>query len=218
MISDYYEDVENDSTPKLRPVRRNRKVEYSPGGTLPPRVEECFKQTVCPLAPLRTVPIVNIDGYIRDTGMSGEKEELYRKLYTVLIQEEEPESIKEVEKQTFPDDMLHVFSNLKVLKNGTVRIKFTVPMEPVYTYQMKQKTAPIDVRLRAAKGFGYPDEVLEKMLINHDRKKINIPKLDNFIDNIFGKAVSAKASKPKSKTTQELLNSKFKKKTAKKYS
>ena len=214
MISDYYEDVENDSTPKLRPVRRNRKVEYSPGGTLPPRVEECFKQTVCPLAPLRTVPIVNIDGYIRDTGMSGEKEELYRKLYTVP---HEPEPVKE-EKQVFPDDILHVFPNMKVLKNGTVRIKFTVPMEPVYNYQKKSKTAPFDVRVRAANGFGYSNVVLEKMLTAHDNKKANEHKLDDFVDKIFGKMVSAKVSKPKSKTTQELLNSKFKKKPLKKYS
>jgi len=147
-------------------------------------------------------------------GMSGEKEELYRSLYTPP---QEPELIKE-DKQVFPDDMLHVFTNMKVLKNGTVRIKFTVPMEPVYNYQKKHKTAPFNVRVLAANGFGYSNEVLEKMLVVHDNKKANEHKLDDFVDKIFGKMVSAKVSKPKSKTTQELLNSKFKKKPLKKYS
>jgi len=216
MISDYYEDVENDSTPKLRPVAKKNRFQVSVvPDRLPPRVYECFKRHVCPILPIPIVPITHIDQYIRDMGLTGQAEELYRRLYTPPPDE----VVVKKEKFILPsEDLLHVFTNLKVLKNGMVKIKFTVPMEPVYVYQMKHKLAPIDIRVRAANGFGYPDTVLTKMIMNNDVKKANIPKLDSFIDNIFGKCISTKANKPKSKTVQENLNSKFKKKPAKKYS
>lgn len=215
MISDYYEDIENDSTPKLRPTRRHIRQPVSVPDELPPRVYECYKREVCPLLPIPIVPMVNVDGYIRDMGMTGEKAELFRKLYTVPP---EPEPVIKEKYVLQSIDPLHVFTHFKVLKSGTVRIKFTVPMEPVYTCQKIQKTAPFLTRVGAAKAFGYPDSVLAKMVLRNDNRVANVRKLDTFIDDIFGKAVGAKVSKPKAKTVQELLNSKFKKKPAKKYS
>jgi hypothetical protein len=41
--------------------------------------------------------------------------------------------------------------------------------------------------------------------------KRNSDKLDEFIDNIFGKSILAKTSKPKTKSIHETLSSKFKK-------
>jgi len=215
MISDYYEDVENDSTPKLRPTRRHVRQPVSVPDRLPPRVYECFKREVCPLLPLYIAPMINIDGYIRDMGMTGEKAELYRELYTVPPEPEPDIQDIFILQSTDP---LHVFTNFRVLKSGTVRIKFTVPMEPVNLCQKMQKTAPFLARVGAAKAFGYPDSVLAKMILRNDNRVANVHKLDTFIDDIFGKAIGAKTSKPKAKTVHELLNTKFKKKPAKKYS
>jgi hypothetical protein len=91
-------------------------------------------------------------------------------------------------------------------------------MEPVHMYELKGKVAPIDVRIKAAKGFGYPESVLTKMLDFHDARKSRTEKLDEFVESIFGKYTTAKSNKPKKKTNQEALNSKLKKKPLKKYS
>ena len=215
-ISDMFEDYENDSTPKLRPVRRPKIIrEYiGENDILPERVVTCLKRSVCPFVPSPITSITNIDGYIWGMGFTGEKEKLIRSLYTPI-----PTVIEEpIEKLVLPSsNLLHVFSSMKVLKNGQVRLKFTVPMEPVHEYEKKGKLAPLDVRIKAAKGFGYQDTILTKMIQHHDKQKDTINKLDTFIDTIFGKSVNAKASKPKVKTIQEALNSKFKKKPAKKY-
>ena len=54
-----------------------------------------------------------------------------------------------------PTDPTTVFTTLKVLKNGTVRVNITTPMEPVYESQKKGNTAPLAVRVKACKGFVY---------------------------------------------------------------
>ena len=212
MISDFYEDFENDSTPKLRPVKRPSpvKCEYiSQDVVFPAIIQRCLKRDIGAFISHPIVPIENIDGYIRGKGIAPKDEMQFRKLYTPELYEE-PEKL---EKINVPSDPLHVFT--KVLKNG--QIKETVPMEVVYNYEKKGHVAPLDIRIKAAKAFGYPDEILTKMIQHHDREKIVKPKLEEFIDAIFGKSVIAKVSKPKSKTTHESLNSKFKKKPLKKY-
>ena len=179
----------------------------------PPRVAKYLSQPFCTLVPHELMPIMNIDGYIRDTGLTGEKEILYRKLYTATP---EPEVFKK-ELPFVPSDPLHVFTNIKVTKSG-VKVKITVPMEPVYLAQKKGSLPSLEVRIRAAKGFGYSDEILLKMIQNHETRKARVVILDEFIDSIFGKCMAAKTNKPKKKTNQECLNAKFKKKPAKKYS
>jgi hypothetical protein len=198
--------MEDDSTPKLRPTRTNRisvPVQKNP---------EILKQPMFPPVPQYTFsPILHIDNYIRDAGITGEKEKLYRELYTPP-----PESEVEIKtKVSVPSDLLTVFTNIKCLKNK-VKVKISVPMEPVYAYQKKGKMAPLETRIKAAKGFGYPDSVLEKMIVHNEKVKSQSSKLDEFIDKIF-KCTSTKASKPKAKTVQEALTSKFKKKPIKKY-
>ena len=204
---------EEDSTPKLRPTRPNKPVRPSIAA-FPPRIVEILGYGQVRSTKQQLAPIENIDGYIRDMKLTGEKEELYRKLYTPPQQPEVPK----VESFQVPSDPLTVFTNLRVLKSGIVRVKITVPMEPVYFCQKKGKNAPLDVRVKAAKGFGYPDSVLEKMIRHHDATKNSAKKLDEFIDAIFGKSVNAKTSKVKAKTVHESLNTKFKKKPVKKYS
>ena len=213
MISDFDDDYEPTSTPKIRPIPRPRKqCEYS--DQIPERVYKLLNTPMCPYIAPEFSPIINIDGYIRGMGYTGEKEALCRKMYTP-----EPDEvvIKEVKFVPVSSDPLYVYVNMNVLKNGLVRVKITVPMEPVYEYQRKGKMAPLDVRIRAAKAVGYPDSVLTRMIKNHDEIKSKQAKLDEFIDLIFGKSINAKVSKPKAKTVHESLNTKLKKRPAKKY-
>jgi hypothetical protein len=209
MTEDFYEDFVNDSSPKIRPLPRRR------FGVPVPQVPEAYKNTVCPFVPHKYPPIINIEGYIRDANMSEEKEREYRALYTPSPQEEVE---KEKTPPNVPRDPLTVFTKIKVLKNEKVRVEITVPMEQVHEYEKRGKVAPLSVRVRAAKAFGYDEDILTKMIQVNDTKKIKIEKLDSFINGIFGSCLSAKTNKPKKKTVQESLNSKFKKKPAKKYS
>jgi hypothetical protein len=199
---------EYDPTPKIRPSVKRRSSEYIPhSDELPEPLAKLLENKVTQSSSYKFTPIQNIEGYIYSIGLKGEKADELRRLHFL-----EPEVFAEkTEKLLVPDDILHVFSNMKILKNGNVRIKFTVPMEPVWEYQKKGKIAPIEVRIRAAKGFGYPDYILERMLAHDDYMKKNSKKLDEFIDNIFGKTTNSKPSKPKHKSNQEALTSKFKK-------
>jgi hypothetical protein len=196
------EDEEYDPTPKIRPTRVAKRSHVPYSGELPVRlIPKTYQKPVRQFSPIH-----NIDGYVWSAGLTGEKEEEIRRKYTP---KPEPQKIVEEIKHV-PSDMLHVFSAMKVLKNGEVRIKFTVPMEPVYEYQKKGKMAPIEVRLRCAKAFGYPDSVLEKMLARDDYMKKNKNNLDEFINTIFGKSILTKTSKPKVKSIMDALTSKFK--------
>jgi hypothetical protein len=214
MISDFDDEYEPTSTPKIRPVPR-KQCEQSIVKQIPERVYRLLNNPMwCPYVTPKFLPITNIDGYIRAMGHTGEKEVLCRKMYTP-----EPDEvvIQEVKFEPVSSDPLYVYVNMNVLKNGLIRVKITVPMEPVYEYQRKGKMAPLDVRIRAAKAVGYPDSVLTQMIKNHDEIKSKQAKLDEFIDLIFGKSINAKVSKPKAKTVHESLNTKLKKRPAKKY-
>jgi hypothetical protein len=214
MISDFDDQYEPTSTPKLPPSRPIRCSVKEPLGELPARVSKLLKgDTSKYISPVYS-PIVNIDGYIHSMGLTGEKEDRCRKMYT-------PEPIEVVVKeekfQPKSYDYLYVYSTMNVLKSGVVRIKFTVPMEPLYESQKKGKIAPLDVRIRCMKAVGYPDSVLTDMIKHHDYMKTKQVKLEEFINLIFGKSVNVKVSKPKAKTTQEALNAKLKKKPVKKW-
>ena len=214
MISDFTDEYEPTPTPKLPPTRRIKCKSESFTGELPERIAKLVNGTPYIYTEPTYLPIINIDGYIRSMGLTGEEEVLFRKRYTPI-----PEPIVEIEKHFVPvsSDPLYTYVNMNILKNGTIRVKIIVPMEPVYEYQRKGKMAPLDVRIRAAKAVGYPDSVLTRMIKNHDEIKAKQAKLDEFIDLIFGKSMNAKVSKPKSKTVQESLNTKLKKRPAKKY-
>jgi hypothetical protein len=179
----------------------------------PPRVASCIGKTVYTPFVHTFKPMMHIDAYIRDAKLTGETEQLYRELYTPPP---EPEPVVK-ETPNVPSDPLHVFTNMKVTKSG-VKVKITVPMEPVYLAQRKGTLPSIQVRIKAAKGFGYSDEILTRMITNYDNRAAMDEKLDDFIESIFGNGLGAKTNKPKKKTNVELLNAIFKKKPAKKYS
>ena len=101
----------------------------------------------------------------------------------------------------------HVVVRLRVTNSGKIRTYVGAPMEALHeNYYKKCKNPPIDVKLKSLKNFGYPNHVLEKILINSQKPKSND---DDFIESIFGK-FSGKTSKPKKKSVMDELRSKFK--------
>ena len=215
MISDFTDDYEPTPEPKLRSTRRrpiNSVVPLTFTGEIPYRIAKILNAKPCVYIPPVYPPITNIDGYIYSMGYKGEEEAQCRKLYTPT-----PDPVVDFVKPFVPLDPLHVHVNIHVLKNGTVKVKITVPLEPVYEYQRKGKMAPLNVRICAAKAAGYPESVLLKMLDNANESKTKQASLDDFIKLIFGKSMNAKVSKPKAKTVHEALLSKMKKKPAIKY-
>lgn len=132
--------------------------------------------------------------------------ELIRRLYTKPVDTtvKPPPIIPE----NVPSDPLHVFINKKGVR--------TVPMAPVIKALSKGKKAPLEVRIKAASGFGYSDSILMKMIAHDDKVKKQSDKMDQFIDSIFGRFVNSKTSKPKAKTNKEIINTILKKKPLKK--
>jgi hypothetical protein len=151
-------------------------------------------------------PFADIETVIQCHKFTPEKEAQIRALYTPP-----PSETIVITKKSYdvPDDPLHVFVNFKVSK-GSVKIKITVPMEPVIEYQKKAKLAPLPVRLKAYKAFGYPESVLLKMIEHDDKMNKKEPELTKFINSIFGE-VTKKVSKPKVKSMYEVYSKQTKK-------
>lgn len=154
-------------------------------------------------------PFADIETYIWCNKFTPEQEARVRELYTPPPSE--PVEISKKVKYDVPDDPLHVFVNFKCMKNNTIKIKITVPMEPVIEYQKKAKLAPIEVRVKAYKAFGYPDSVLLKMMEYDDMMKKKEPEMTKFINSIFGETTK-KTSKPKVRSMHEIITKQMNKK------
>ena len=112
-----------------------------------------------------------------------------------------------------PNRMDHIVVKLQVLKSGTVRVKMSTPMLYIHeTYYSKGTKPPIGEHLKALKAFGYPDEILEKVLKYHE----NLPKLKAEMESVFarvyGSTSTSKASKPKKKPVMYEIMKKLKNK------
>lgn len=211
-VPDDDEDYE-DPSPKLPPTRNpNRTPKES--GPLEPGERVCrLLNWKMPEYHKTFAPFHDVDHYISCNKFTPEKEAMVRAMYTAPPHES---FIKPKIKYDVPDDPLHVFVNMKIGKSG-VKIKITVPMEPVIEYQKKAKLAPLAVRVKAFKNFGYPDSVVLKMIEHDDKMNKQRPELDKWFNKVFGEYDTKKVSKPKAKTIQEALTSKMKKKPATKY-
>ena len=107
---------------------------------------------------------------------------------------------------TVSSDIDHVVVRLRVV-GDRVKTYVGAPMNVIHEkYYSKCIKPPLDIKLRALKNFGYPDHVLEKVLINAQKPK---PNHDDFIESIFGK-YSNKTSKPKKKNVMDELVSRLK--------
>lgn len=122
-----------------------------------------------------------------------------------------PKEIVPPKKLDVPDRMDHVIVKLKVLKSGKVRCNMSMPMMVIHEkYYSKGAKPPIGEHLKALKDFGYPDEVLEKVLKHHE----NIPKhkaqMEEVFQRVFGSTSTSKASKPKRKPVKDEIMKRLK--------
>ena len=65
---------------------------------------------------------------------------------------------------------------------------------------------PIDIRIKAFREAGYPEEILTSMKEKWEARIAARPEFDKFIHDIFGKVSTKKDAPPKKKTLSQLLN------------
>lgn len=105
----------------------------------------------------------------------------------------------------------YVTVGLTVTKSGKVKARISAPLADIYEkYFNKGVKPPTSVYIRALKEFGYPNEVLEKILL----KAQNAPKLkaemEAVIERVFGTGGPSKPSKPKKGTVTQEINKRLK--------
>ena len=160
----------------------------------PSRIASLIEDTKkpCPTTLPTIQPLFDSELYIFMAGLSGAEADELRAKNPPL----EPIQVKPrvTKKYDVPDDPDWVRVDLRVTPKGRVKVSMCVPLAPVQEYHRQGHKAPIEVRIVAAKRFGYPDEVLEKMLARHDAWD---PKAEaEFLEKIFGVAKKTTSSRP----------------------
>jgi len=157
----------------------------------PSRVEQLIEDLRAPCPSTRPVisPLFDSELYIFMANLSGPAADEVRAKNPPL----EPvktelrwwiDKPRNVNKYNVPSDPDWIKVDLRVTPKGRVKVSMCVPMAPVQEYHRQGHKAPIETRIVAAKKFGYPDEVLEKMLARHDAW--DPEKEAAFIEEVFG--------------------------------
>lgn len=154
------------------------------------------------------IPVINHETYLRDMKRHyGEDDpqvlelvEKYRSLPPIQPPRNPRRDMK------LPESTDHVCVSLTVLKTGKVRAKVEAPMANLFSkYYTKGLKPPVDEHIRALKAFGYPDDILERVL---EKEQKGVDNTD--IDLIFSKYSKKSSSKPKKLSVRESLNKKIK--------
>jgi len=160
----------------------------------PSRVESLIEDTKkpCPTTLPTIQPLFDSELYIFMAGLSGAEADAIREKNPPL----EPIQVKPrvTKKYDVPDDPDWIKVDLRVTPKGRVKVSMCIPLAPVQEYHRRGHKAPIETRIIAAKKFGYPDEVLEKMLARHDAW--DPEKEAEFLEKIFGVAKKTTSSRP----------------------
>lgn len=154
------------------------------------------------------IPVINHENYLEDMKKYyGENDSIVLKLvekYKSLPPVQPPRNYRR--DMNLPESTDYVCVNLTVSKSGNVRAKVEAPMANLFAkYYTKGIKPPVDEHIRALKAFGYPDDILERVLAK-DQKKEN----KDDIELIFGKYSKKSSSKPKKLTSRESLKRKMK--------
>jgi hypothetical protein len=114
----------------------------------------------------------------------------------------EPERVQEPDLDV-PD---RVYMRLRILKNGTIRVKLSATIwdlhEKYYKHAVKP---PFKAVLQAYKGHGFSKEFLEKMKNNHEKQKTLAKRIDKVFTKIFDKEPVKKVKKEKKKEKDDDL-------------
>ena len=157
------------------------------------------------------IPVMYWKNYLLDLERSGTSAEIVdriRKEHEEWMRDHPVvESICECKNVNIPNSPDAVVVNITVSKSGKIKTSVEAPMELLYTkYYSNGVRPPIDEHIKALKKFGYPDEVLLKVLKKHQKRVERSDEDDMFIEKIFGKG-GTKASKPKAKGIKEQISS-----------
>ena len=106
-----------------------------------------------------------------------------------------------------PSTIDYVKVGLTVTKSGKVKVRIFMPMCEIYEkYFIKGVKPPIDVYIRALKEFGYPNEVMEKVLLKAQNAPILKAEMEALSERVFGTSGTSKPSKPKKGTVAQDIN------------
>jgi len=95
-----------------------------------------------------------------------------------------------------------VHLQLRVLKNGIIRVKLTTSLYDMYEkYYAQQKTPPLKTIIQTYKSLGYSNEFLERVIRVHDRKLKIVNNFD--LDSIFSKELVKKQKKKKEELKED---------------
>jgi len=150
------------------------------------------------------VPIMHSDLYFRDLERAGQDTALTRHLHSKFpILECIPLAPKI--KLPIPDFADYIPVELKVV-NGRVRCILHTGMLNLYEKMQKTHKKPsIEERLMAAKDFGYPMEVLKRMLLKHEQAEASKEALNDFVISVFGEMSDKKTTAPKKRNLYQVL-------------
>jgi hypothetical protein len=94
--------------------------------------------------------------------------------------------------------------NLRILKNGIIRLKVNTAIATMYDmYYHRGIQAPIKVLLQAYKSHGFSEKFLNKVKRSHQRNIDYFNKADKIISKIFEKEPSKKVKREKKKKPVE---------------
>lgn len=114
----------------------------------------------------------------------------------IMVYKSKPNKIPEVELDV-PD---RVYMRIRILKNGTLRIKLTGSIWDLYnTYYRKAIKPPFKAVLQAYKAHGFSQNFLERMKINNEKQKQLAKRIDKVFIDIFDKDHVKRMKKEKKK-------------------
>lgn len=110
---------------------------------------------------------------------------------------EPPKNIEKI-KEPKVTTLDRVYINLKVLKNGLVRIKLNTSFYSLYEkYYSQNKIPPLKTIIQAYKSHGYSQKFLDGIKTNHQKRLDHGKKISKAIDLIFNKEQVKKPKKKK---------------------
>jgi|MEHZ01.5.fsa_nt_MEHZ011453954.1_12 hypothetical protein len=148
-------------------------------------------------------PIAKIDDYIKTL------EENNKRLGIPYIKPDLPQSIPYREPQYMKEPEIlygdRVQVNLRILKNGIIRLKVNTAIATMYDmYYHRGIQAPIKVLLQAYKSHGFSETFLERIKKSHDKKAAFAIKVPTILQKIFDKDPIKKIKKKKKEVEVEV--------------
>lgn len=151
---------------------------------------------------LKKQPVYNQDEYLKL--LEKNNKELGIPYVSPIFPEFNPneQKIKIIEPELLYCDRIQV--NLRVLKNGTVRVKINCSMANLYEkYYRNAKVPPIKEVIQVYKSYGFSNEFLEKIKKNHEKAMKFTEKVPKILERIFDKEPVKKPKKEKVKKMEE---------------